>query len=213
MKLLSLLVIIVSTICSGTAASAQFVDIGFRVGMNSGSATIDPEISLDARTGLTVGALVDIGLADWMGIQGEIQYTQRGARLAIPTTIGTVKGTYQLDYIQFPLVVKGSYGTAPVRAYLLTGPSLGLLFSARATGTVAGQDTTADLKNDFRSTEVSLEIGGGTEIIVSPGMMIATDIRYGIGLSNNLTQSNFPIPLDQMKLDDIKLTVAVIFRL
>lgn len=213
MKLLSLVIITALAIGWAAPVSAQSVDIGFRVGMNSGSATIDPEISLATRTGLTVGALVDVGFTDWMGVRGEIQYAQRGARLAIPTPIGTVKGTYQLDYIQFPLLLKGTYGTSPVRAYALAGPSVGLLFSARAIGTVAGQDTTADLKDDFKSTEISLEIGGGTEISVSPVMTIAAEVRYGIGLSNNLTQSNFPIPLDQMKLNDIKLTVAAIFRL
>ncbi len=196
-------------------AWSQEVGFGLRLGWNSASAKVDPELSLDARPGMLVGALVNTSFITGLGAQAEVRYAQRGSRFAFPSPLGLIRGTYDLDFIQFPLLLRGSYGgeADPVRAYAVAGPTVGLLFSAHASGTIGGMDTSAAILDNFKSTEVSLELGGGTEFTLSPTISFAVDARVALGMTDIIETSNFGIVVNEMRLNDIQINAAVIFRL
>lgn len=194
--------------------SAQQISIGFRGGVASTTAAVDPELSLAARTGMLLTAGAEFQFMESLGLQGEVQFVQRGARIALPTGIGRVVGTYELDYVQFPLLLKTGLSEGNLRVFALAGPTLGLLFSAQARGSVAGIDTTLSATNDFKKSEWGLEFGGGTEIMLDSMIALTADLRYTIGLTNVLNQSDFPpLQLNEMKLSGLKVSIGVLFRL
>ena len=193
---------------------AQQVSIGFRAGVTSTTAAVDPELSLATRTGLMLTAGAEIQLTESLGLQGEFQFVQRGARIALPTGIGRVAGTYELDYLQIPLLLKTGLTEGKLRVFVVAGPSLGLLFSAQARGSVAGIDTTLSATDDFKKSEWGVEFGGGTEIAIDPMIALTADLRYTVGLTNALNQSDFPpLQLNEMKLNGWKVGIGVVFRL
>lgn len=193
---------------------AQQVSVGFRGGVAYTTAAVDPELSLAARTGVMLAAGAEFQFTEWFGLQGEVQFVQRGARIALPTGIGRVAGTYELDYVQFPLLLKTGITEGRLRAFAMAGPTLGLLFSAQARGSVAGIDTTLSATDDFTNSEWALEFGGGTEIAIDPMLTLTADVRYAVGLTNVLRQSDFPpLQINEMKLNGLKAGIGVIFRL
>lgn len=197
-----------------TVLSAQQISVGFRGGVASTTAAVDPELSLSARTGMLLTAGAEVQFTEWFGLQGEVQFVQRGARIALPTGIGRVAGTYQLDYVQFPLLLKTGVTEGNLRVFAVAGPTLGLLFSAQARGSVAGIDTTLSATDDFTNNEWGVEFGGGTEIAIDPMIAVTADLRYAVGLTNVLRQSDFPpLQLNEMKLNGLKAGIGIIFRL
>ena len=194
--------------------SAQQISIGFRGGVASTTAAVDPELSLAARTGVLVSAGVGFQFTELLGAQAEVQFVQRGARIALPTGIGRVAGTYQLDYLQLPLLLKVGLTEGRLRVFAVAGPTLGVLFSAQASGSVAGIDTTLSATDDFKNNEWAIEFGGGTEIDLDPMIALTADVRYDLGLTNVLNQSDFPpLQLNQMRLNGLKAEVGILFRL
>lgn len=194
--------------------SAQQISIGFRGGVASTTAAVDPELSLAARTGVLVSAGVGFQFTELLGAQAEVQFVQRGARIALPTGIGRVAGTYQLDYLQFPLLLKVGLTEGRLRVFAVAGPTLGVLLSAQASGSVAGIDTTLSATDDFKNNEWAIEFGGGTEIDLDPMIALTADVRYDLGLTNVLNQSDFPpLQLNQMRLNGLKAEVGILFRL
>jgi hypothetical protein len=168
---------------SAANASAQqtaALQGGVKGGLNGAKVIGDPSSSSsDWRMRMALGGFVRGRLTDLLGVQVEGLYSMNGGTDEELTFLGPVEQTLKLDYVQVPVLVhfKGAQrGTASLLGYL--GPYFG--FRVRAE--VEASDTTTDQKDEFKSNDVGLVIGGGVDI---SGFQI--ELRYSHGYTNIAT--------------------------
>ena len=149
-----------------TSFYAQEVDFGIKVGANF--ATLN-DISTDAesRTGFVVGAFAGAKLGEKIGIQGDLLYSQQGAKFDV--------GEINLDYVNIPIVLK-YYVTEKFN--IQAGPQFGFVASDKLKGLGADAEDALETKG-FDLTGV---VGIGFDL--PAGFRI--DGRYNFGLSTVL---------------------------
>jgi hypothetical protein len=158
----------------GTAAvaSAQ-IQFGVKAGLNLANLTISgvaPAPSFSSKTDFSGGAFASIPLFSSFNLQPEVMYSGQGASTTESNT--TVKLNY--GYLNVPVLFKYQHESG---LFAETGPQIGFLLSANATG--GGQ--TIDTKSETQSTDFSWAFGIGYKI---PGISGGIDARYNLGLTN-----------------------------
>jgi hypothetical protein len=158
----------------GTAAvaSAQ-IQFGVKAGLNLANLTISgvaPAPTFNSKTDFSGGAFASIPLFKSFDLQPEIMYSGQGASTTESNT--TVKLNY--GYLNVPVLFKYQHESG---LFAETGPQIGFLLSAKATG--GGQ--TIDTKSETQSTDFSWAFGIGYKI---PGISGGIDARYNLGLTN-----------------------------
>jgi|SRR6056297_686802 len=150
-KLTSLLIVLFMTAAMVQYANAQSpVSFGLKAGMNisnfSGS-----DFEYDAKTGVMVGATLDISLpAIPFGIVSGVNYTQKGAKVEDESASGKVK----LDYIEVPVMAKFQLGPpGPITPHFLIGPYIGFNMNAEAEFDDGGFFVGSDISDFTKSTE------------------------------------------------------------
>ncbi len=123
------------------------------------------------KAGVIGGAFGAYAICDWMTVQAEVLYSQKGAKFG--------DESLKLDYIEIPIL---AMWTAPAQGRftpnLAIGPSLG--FNVRAN--LAG----IDVKDGIKTTDFGIAFGAGVKVDeIGPGA-ITFDVRYTLGLTNIL---------------------------
>ncbi len=168
----SLLLLIAAISFSFT--QAQSVNFGAKAGLNLADASGSDVSGTSMRVSFHLGALAQISLTDMLSVQPEVVYSDQGAKVSVDNgSGGTVSGTYKLGYINVPVLLKYTTSSG---FFAQTGPQIGFLLSAKASGGGAS----VDVKNDFKSTDFSWVFGVG----YLTSMNIGIDGRYNLGLSN-----------------------------
>jgi hypothetical protein len=105
-------------------------------------------------------------------------------------TIATFNGKFKMDYITIPLLFKGTYGSN-IKFFFDAGPYLGILLSNKVTygfnGTFPGSpipDTTEDITDSTKSTDIGITMGIGMQVPVSKTMSLTFELRDDLGLIN-----------------------------
>lgn len=164
------------------------------------------------RKTLNAGAVVSIPLTKKWSFQPEAVFSEQGAT-GKPTAEYLVSATeeYQLDYINFPLLLKYSY---PSGLYAETGPQIGWLASAQIAETVVGASATSyyNVKNQYKAIDFAWSLGCG---YLSP-VNLGFDIRYNLGLSNfsNVSASgaqNAPVQNGSVKNSVVQIGIFYLF--
>jgi hypothetical protein len=145
--------------------SAQHVNIGVKGGLNVYNVTNG---NFSPRNGVHLGLLGHLHLTENVGFQPEIYYSAQGGKF------GNSGNTLNLDYINVPVLLQYFFNNG---FRLQAGPQLGVLMSAN---TVAG-DTKVNVKNDYKSIDIGLGLGGG---YVHTPSGFGVDARYNLGLTN-----------------------------
>ncbi len=133
--------------------------------------------------GVTGGAFADIQVVDFLSVQPEVDFIQKGLQLNFDPLMTAVSNQTQVyNYLEFPLLLKLQTGLAPgLKGYLLTGPALNVLLNENIT--FAFRDGTppesADDTKYIQGSQWSLTFGGGVEL---EGLIL--DIRYDLGLDS-----------------------------
>jgi opacity protein-like surface antigen len=178
----------------------------FRVGFQGGLAVSRLSYSKDlwqtvdqsTRRGVVVGAIGEIGLNARWSIRIEPRYIQKGNKIGAfavtgaggPTVLGTIEVFEKLDYLEIPLHVRATFPMEGITPFLFAGPSLGFLLTAKLDGTPAGFELTPsesgvrDIKTDFKSTDVSVDVGLGVEYHLSVPVAMLLEGAYSHGLLN-----------------------------
>ena len=103
-------------------ASAQKFDLGLEAGTNFANFhwnwSFCQQREWIPKLGLVGGGFLELNFGDSFAIRPEILYSQK----AEPDT-GTSTTTYQLDYIEVPVLLKLSLGTPVINPGLILGPS------------------------------------------------------------------------------------------
>lgn len=96
------------------------------------------------RRGVHVAGTVTMFLTDWLALQSELQYIQKGATIhveryescrdpqiyCIPTFLERRHLSYRLSYLQLPMLLKARIPVGFIAVSLLVGPSVGLNLGA-----------------------------------------------------------------------------------
>lgn len=156
---------------------------------------------LNRRPGLIIGGLVELDPSGPLGVQSEVLWIWKGAKVLS----GDTKATTKVNYLEFPVLAK--YETpltvGPVSTHLLAGPTVALVTQAsRELTATDGQGQTrlvdrADLTEAVRNVELGLAIGGGAAYQFSGRAALTVGMRYRRGLTSTFgegmgTQSAAP---------------------
>lgn len=213
---------------------------GFRGGLNMASVTYDVQDEVDYIEGQPVVLKVDKKMRNTFGFGGFMEYwfspmfalqfnalyNMKGVKitgkvdetLTISGIAFNVKGEedqiWKVSYLSFPILAKIAFAqNSSVRPYLMAGPEIGILLSAKTkmegevTASAMGitqtesYDDEEDIKDNTESMEFALNFGGG--IIIPLGSIeMFIDARYGLGLTK--------VNKESMDGDDIKNKVIYI---
>ena len=165
---------------SPAAARDSAFSWGLKGGVNFANALLAPDLptgfSKSARTGFLGGAFAEARLSDVFSVQFEAFYTQKG--FEVSSAAG--KATYRLDYLEFPLTAKATFGSGPLRPYLFAGPNVGYRLSAD----VDTGSSSADFRDATRTTDIGVDLGAGVSYRLSRGTGLLLEGRYSVGLVN-----------------------------
>lgn len=173
-------------------ALAQGSTLGLKGGLNVSTLSVEdpanPDLDFESRTGLVLGAFLECGGESWFALQGEVNYSQNGAKVRG----GGAATQLDLDYIRVPVLVMARIGAEDRTLYPLVyaGPQLAFEVRCRveADSGDGSQSYACDSEEledplDTRNVEFGLVFGGGIEFLFGSFKM-ELDGRYNLGLSN-----------------------------
>ncbi|GIK62043.1 MAG: PorT family protein [Ignavibacteriota bacterium] len=169
-----------------TSISLPQMQIGPKAGLNIASIGGDDADqilggqSLDSKTGFAGGFFFMYQFSNMFAIQPEVYYTMKGATYSESGADLTIS----LDYIEVPLLFKFLIPIegSNIKPAIFAGPAIGFNMTAKSKVEYESQSQENDLKDDTKSTEVSLAFGGGLGFNVGKNELGA-DIRYILGLT------------------------------
>lgn len=141
----------------------------------------------DRRIGFAGGGFLRINVPGRVELQTELLYSMKGATTHVDLTdesgnlIGTATTTYQVDYLEIPVLLRVTVGGAgPVQPSLLLGPSLGVKLKGRLAYDGPGPDMSGNL-DQVEAADFGLVGGVGLEFGHTPARVLL-DARYTLGL-------------------------------
>ena len=143
---------------SSSSSFAQGIDLGIKAGATFANLTGATDAS--TKTGFVGGAFLTIKFSDKIAIQGDLLYSQQGAKLELDDI--------NLNYINFPIVLK--YYIIK-RINIQAGPQFGTVVNDNL-GEVFGP-------NDINSFDITGIVGIGIDLPLN----LRITGRYGFGLS------------------------------
>jgi opacity protein-like surface antigen len=149
--------------------------IGLTGGLNLANVSTDPApegFDLTNRTGFGVGGVLDLRLAENVALHLEPMYLQKGTKFEVN---GEELAKIKADYIEVPALVKIAFGTTQTKPYIMAGPSIGFLLSAKVDD--------EDIKEFVKSTDFGLGFGAGVSLPAGNNAFFIEG-RYNLGLSN-----------------------------
>ncbi|MCC5907571.1 MAG: PorT family protein [Balneolaceae bacterium] len=161
-----LITIITALFMAVSTVSAQNINIGTKIGLNSYTFDNDSGQGFDSNLGLHAGLLGHIHLNRQFGLQPEIVYSMQGA------TSGNTN--LNLDYINIPVLFQYMFDNG---FRIQAGPQIGLLVRAKA----VNNSTTIDIKDDFKSIDAGLSFGAS---YIHTPTDFGIDLRYNLGLTD-----------------------------
>jgi hypothetical protein len=161
-----LITIITALFMAVSTVSAQNINIGTKIGLNSYTFDNDSGQGFDSNLGLHAGLLGHIHLKRQFGLQPEIVYSMQGA--------ASGNTNLNLDYINIPVLLQYMFDNG---FRIQAGPQIGLLVRAKA----VNNSTTIDIKDDFKSIDAGLSFGAS---YVHTPTDFGIDLRYNLGLSD-----------------------------
>lgn len=173
------------------SASAQ-VSIGAKAGLNFANWGGDAE-DTDIRTSIHLGGYLNYAFSENLSIQPELLYNSVGTKYSEDE----MDVTNKLNYISVPVMLIYDFGTINVQA----GPQLGFLASAKAKYEFDGESETEDIKDAFKGTDFSFNIGLGASFD-----KLNVSARYSLGLAN-------VIDADEVDVKNNVIQLSVGYRL
>lgn len=191
--IMSVVLIGMLTLMAPPTQAQLVVDIGVIGGVNYAGASLDADgVEFDDSNifRLGFGLVLDAGLKQGPGLRIEPMFLQKGFEVS--------SSKIKLSYLEVPVLLRLAIDGGMAKLYVMGGPSVGLLLSARESQDGEfGSDE--DVKDDYKNFDFGLIGGAGISI---PMNMIAFFIegRYALGLSDILD-------FDQVKVKNRGLQV------
>ena len=162
-------VILLFVFASSLIVSQAQVKFGGKAGLNLSSFSGDDAENVKAKVGFNIGALAEIPVGTNFSVKPELVFSTQGAKAE---DLDDAK--FNLNYLNVPLLAKY---TSASGFFAEAGPQIGFLLSAKA----KSDDVDVDVKDQFKSTDFSLALGIGYEMLESG---FGVNLRYNLGLSD-----------------------------
>ena len=168
-----------------STASAQ---VGVLVGLNMANVSFEAEdesgitISGDRRNGFVAGLSFNLPLQDIFSVEVDALFAQKGTEFTFSEFGQTDIGKIKLNYLDIPVLGRinlPSSGTT--RVHLLVGPSFNFKIDEKFEEN--GEESDND-EDQIETLETALVFGVGVSV-----NRFRVDLRYGLGLSNILTDN------------------------
>ncbi len=165
------------------------VNFGLKGGVNIANMSFDDFDDNSSRTGITIGAVVDIGIPMFpVGLETGIYYSQQGTTFDITETVEgmpvSMDGTIKLDYLTIPVLAKVNFGPpGPLSPHFVAGPYAAFILNAEEEYTIGGQTESFDISDDTESMDFGLTVGLGADL----NLMVTTisvQGRYSFGFTD-----------------------------
>ncbi len=158
--------------------------IGVLAGWNLANLSIEGAEGLDMRSAFAAGAVVDFALNEKMGIRVEPTFLSKGAKATERNAYwSTMDGvTFDLDYIDIPVLFRFDLAETESRAYLLGGLGFSIATQMEAKLVQGTENETVDFNDVFSPYDLSLDLGAGIGFPVGAAQRLMFDGRAAIGL-------------------------------
>lgn len=165
--------------------------IGIVGGLNLANVNVDPNLEpgLDLKnlTAFGIGGVLDLRLTENFDLHLEPMYLQKGTQLEAAGQTGKFKASY----VELPVLFRVALGSSTVRPYLIAGPTVGLLLSAKSSDGTSEED----IKDQIKDIDFGLDFGAGVSFPAGNNS-IFMEGRYALGLSNINDDSQDPTDIN-----------------
>lgn len=174
------------------------------------------DYDVQSRTLFGVGGFFGIYLNEYLSIQLELMYVEKGGVFTQPS-IPDMR--IKSNQIELPLILKAGIGEN-IRPYIIGGVFLSFVLDATVETELAGLSLEGDLTEILKKTEFGAVFGTGISIPVWKGSAFIEG-RYTLGLTNlnkggniNLTNGNLLVagpqtdPQDEIKTMGIQIMLG-----
>lgn len=191
-------VIVIISVLFHQNVSAQH-GIGIMGGMNFAKLNIDPQdesMEIQPRNGLLLGGILNIGITQFLSLQFEPSYMQKGAEVILDFYeegyTFKIEETVEAAYIDIPVLLRATLQTKDVQPYLLGGFTLDFLLGdvkeVLNKITINGVDYTNQVPANEREHEITsnafdlcVNFGGGLSILMQ-SFSLMLEGQYSLGL-------------------------------
>ncbi len=180
MKKMIILVVALFTLIAVLPATAQ-VNFGVIGGLNLANLSVDPDAGVDIsnRTAFGIGGILSFGVGETLALQLEPMFLQKGAKLKLSDQGFTLEAEIKVSYIEVPAMLKFAFGSGDTKPYVMAGPTVGYLLSAKVKDDMEEQD----IKDDVKNIDFGLAFGGGVSLPMGNNTVFVEG-RYSLGLSD-----------------------------
>jgi hypothetical protein len=176
---------------------------------------ITPSEKLSNYTGIGLGGILDLRLANNVALRLQPMYLQKGAKLE-SDELPDVEFKIKLAYIELPMLLKLAFGKGASRPYLLAGPALGFSTSAKiAVKAFGAPELAVDAKEFFKKIDFTLALGAGLSLAAGRNA-IFVEGRYAFGIANiaeDVTDEQGAVVEGNVKTRGIQIMAGVLFPL
>jgi hypothetical protein len=155
------------------------------------------------------GAVVDVTLGRRLSLRLEPMFLQKGSGISVNLFGTPSTATLRLSYLELPALLSLTLGAGPVRPYVMAGPTVGYLMSAKGTNDATGKET--DVLKQYKRTDFGVSFGGGVRVPAG-GAVVFVEGRYSMGLTN-LPKDTGSAPGLTLKNRGVQVGLGVSFRL
>lgn len=193
------IIICIILLSFGDLASAQRFHIIPKIGVNLADVNFDSDHEWEGQESLPAiigGVALNVGISRILSLQPEIIYSQKGFAVK-ESGIVDYDGTYRLDYIEIPVLLKTTFGSGLLEIYLNAGPTFGYFLGGRVKGSwnlLIQEEINKSIKfteepkelQDVNANriEVGIGVGGGLNIGITKFTKVVLDYRYGDAFTN-----------------------------
>jgi hypothetical protein len=173
------------------------IRVGLHVGLNLANAVYSiKEAPIKTKIGLVGGGLIEYKVLDFLFIQPEFSFIQKGINIEpmfdndTKYLVPDSKESITLNYFQIPLLLKIKFEINNIRPFIFAGPNFGFLLKTQGVKESPTFNKTVSYKDHFESVDFATDFGLGAEYALSKYTDVFANLRYSLGLSDNLKSSD-----------------------
>lgn len=142
-----------------------------------------------------VSGIVRYPLSELLDAQVELMYLQKGAKFE--------ETKWNFDYLSIPVLVRFDFSSEDASTYIVAGPEIGFLLSAK----FENSGTEEDIKDEVKSIDLGINVGAGVSMNMD-STPVFWEVRYSLVLSNWIDDPNIE---DSAKNRGVQLLVGMMF--
>lgn len=173
-------------VCPSVRLGAQ-TSVGLRAGLNVATFGGGPtDAPFEYREGVNIGAYLGLSLSEKVGLQIGVGYAEKGADMAVETSLGTLDWKTPIGYLEVPVLL--SFEMAPgsrVSPQLLFGPAISWETSCKYETEVSGNPLKMNCdgpEREIRDMDFGAMGGLSVKVALSEGIALVGDLFYAFGL-------------------------------